>query len=138
MDTKMNTCPNAEQTIVGYIDGNLATADHITFERHMASCSVCRTIERELRMTQTLVRTLSSAEPRQDFEARLAVNPKFAADAHRIQSWRHDNNIDRASSNSVFAGFYCFQRVLQLNEKLAITVSILGLHRVTFDQCAHA
>ena len=73
MDTKMNTCPNAEQTIVGYIDGNLATADHITFERHMASCSVCRTIERELRMTQTLVRTLSSAEPRQDFEARLAA-----------------------------------------------------------------
>jgi len=73
MDTKMNMCPNAEQTIVGYIDGNLATAEHIAFERHMASCSVCRTIERELRMTQTLVRTISSAEPRQDFEARLAA-----------------------------------------------------------------
>ena len=58
---------------VGYIDGNLSASEHIAFERHMASCSVCRTIERELRMTQTLLRTLPSVEPRQDFEARLAA-----------------------------------------------------------------
>jgi anti-sigma factor RsiW len=73
METKLKTCPNAEQTIVGYIDGNLSATEHIAFERHMASCSVCRTIERELRMTQTLLRTLPSVEPRQDFEARLAA-----------------------------------------------------------------
>lgn len=73
METKLNTCPSAEQTISGYIDGNLSTGDHIAFERHMASCQVCRTIERELRMTQALLRTLPAVAPREDFEARLAT-----------------------------------------------------------------
>ena len=60
METTLNTCPSAEQTIAGYIDGNLSTDDRISFERHMASCQVCRTIEHELRMTQSLLRTLPS------------------------------------------------------------------------------
>lgn len=72
METTLNTCPSAEQTIAGYIDGNLSTDDRISFERHMASCQVCRTIEHELRMTQSLLRTLPSVAPRDDFEARLA------------------------------------------------------------------
>ncbi|MFM7186476.1 MAG: anti-sigma factor family protein [Armatimonadota bacterium] len=69
----MNTCPSAEQTIASYIDGNLSADDRISFERHMASCQVCRTIERELRMTQSLLRTLPAVSPRGDFEARLAT-----------------------------------------------------------------
>jgi len=73
METKLNTCPSAEQTIASYIDGNLEQTERITFERHMASCQVCRTIERELRATQSLLRALPSVEPRQDFEARLAA-----------------------------------------------------------------
>ena len=73
METTLNTCPSAEQTIAGYIDGNLSTDDRISFERHMASCQVCRTIEHELRMTQSLLRTLPAASPRDDFEARLAT-----------------------------------------------------------------
>jgi len=73
METKLNTCPRAEQTIAGYIDGNLSADDRIAFERHMASCQVCRTIERELRMTQSLLRTLPAVAPRGDFEARLAA-----------------------------------------------------------------
>lgn len=73
METTLNTCPSAEQTIAGYIDGNLSTDDRISFERHMASCQVCRTIEHELRMTQSLLRTLPSVAPRDDFEARLAT-----------------------------------------------------------------
>lgn len=73
METTLNTCPIVEQTIASYIDGNLSTDDRIAFERHMASCQVCRTIERELRMTQSLLRTLPAAAPQDDFEARLAA-----------------------------------------------------------------
>lgn len=73
METTLNTCPSAEQTIAGYIDGDLSTEDRISFERHMASCQVCRTIEHELRMTQSLLRTLPAVAPRGDFEARLAA-----------------------------------------------------------------
>ena len=73
METKLNTCPSAEQTIAGYIDGNLDTSDRISFERHMATCQVCRTIERELRMTQSLLRTLPAVAPKSDFDARLAA-----------------------------------------------------------------
>lgn len=73
METTLNTCPSAEQTIAGYIDGSLSTDDRIAFERHMATCQVCRTIEHELRMTQSLLRTLPAVSPRGDFEARLAA-----------------------------------------------------------------
>lgn len=73
METKLNTCPSAEQTIASYIDGNLEQTERISFERHMATCQVCRTIERELRGTQSLLRALPSVEPKSDFETRLAA-----------------------------------------------------------------
>lgn len=108
--TSMLDCKKIQSRLSEYVDGVLDRDTVWNFGLHLSSCIVCSQIESELRATSNLLRSLPTAGPSPDFEAKLArrlagqvLQPRRVSLLGRVRDWWYDAPYARPAVTSGLA-----------------------------------